>query len=140
MNTSETHLSRSPAETRAIASALARTLPHGAILALEGDLGSGKTTFVQGLADALDLPVAVTSPTYTLVHAYGTPPRLVHMDLYRLSGPDETFGIGLEDAWAGADLVAIEWPDRAEGLLPDGVVRVRRRRTVVGSRAKTQER
>jgi tRNA threonylcarbamoyladenosine biosynthesis protein TsaE len=90
----------------------------GETLALLGDLGSGKTCFVQGLAAALGAAGDVCSPTYTLVNEYRTEPPLVHMDLYRLSAAAEAYGLGLEEYFEGDFLVAVEWPDRMESLLP----------------------
>ena len=80
------HQSNSEADTRAIAAALAPTLPPGAVILLSGDLGAGKTAFVRGLAEGLGIdPDEVTSPTFTLVHEYrGGRLPLIHVDLYRL--------------------------------------------------------
>ena len=95
---------------------LGKTLPAGTILLLEGDLGSGKTTLVQSLGQALSITEAIVSPTFTLVNEYpeGRIP-LYHFDLYRLS-PPEVKGLHLETYWDGLEnplgIVAIEWPDR----------------------------
>jgi tRNA threonylcarbamoyladenosine biosynthesis protein TsaE len=105
--------SASEAETRAFAARLARQLAPGTVILLSGDLGAGKTAFVKGLAEGLDLdPDDVTSPTFTLVHEYraGRLP-LFHVDLYRLDRADLD-DIGLD--WDAADrgVVAIEWAER----------------------------
>jgi tRNA threonylcarbamoyladenosine biosynthesis protein TsaE len=118
--------SRSPAETRALAAALLRELPGRRVFALRGDLGSGKTCFVQGLAAALGIGQAVTSPTYTLVNEYEAGSiRLVHMDLYRIGRAEEALEFGLDDYLdnAGA-LVVIEWAERCGDLLPPDAVRL----------------
>ncbi len=111
---------RSPAETRSLAASLLKELPDRRVYALRGELGSGKTCFVQGLAAALGVEQAVTSPTYTLVNEYETPSlRLAHMDLYRLRGPEEALDFGLDDYLAEAGvLTVIEWAERAGDLLP----------------------
>jgi len=90
---------------------------------LSGDLGAGKTTFVQALAKALGVTEPVQSPTYVLMKKYQTTSSkfqtLVHVDLYRLEKPEELETLKLEEMFAdpGA-LVAIEWPERAHGKLP----------------------
>jgi tRNA threonylcarbamoyladenosine biosynthesis protein TsaE len=100
-------------ETRALARELAADLPAGATILLSGDLGSGKTVFVRGLAEGLELdPADVTSPTFTLVHEYrGGRLPLVHVDLYRLEKADLD-EIGLDADLAAAGVLAIEWAER----------------------------
>jgi tRNA threonylcarbamoyladenosine biosynthesis protein TsaE len=109
----ERHRSTSESETRAIAAALASRLSAGDVLLLHGDLGSGKTAFVRGLAAGLGGdPDEVTSPTFTLVHEYrGGRLPIVHVDLYRLDGIDLD-DVGLDEALARAGIVAIEWAER----------------------------
>jgi tRNA threonylcarbamoyladenosine biosynthesis protein TsaE len=106
-------VSRSEAETRAAARALAADLQPGATLLLSGDRGTGKTVFVKGLADGLGIdPDDVTSPTFTLVHEYqGGRLPLVHVDLYRLDRADLD-DIGLDADAAAAGVTAIEWAER----------------------------
>jgi tRNA threonylcarbamoyladenosine biosynthesis protein TsaE len=96
------------------------------VLALEGDLGSGKTCFVQGLAQGLGVPadVYVTSPTYTLVNAYEGRLPLHHVDLYRL-GLDELADIGLFDLMQPPAVVAIEWAERMHASRPNDLLVVR---------------
>lgn len=91
------------------------------VIALAGDLGAGKTTFTQIAAAALGVKRPVTSPTFALVSEYPLPSgqRLVHMDLYRLSSPDELDGLGFEEYLLSDDMVFIEWPDRAGEMLPE---------------------
>ena len=112
----------SPDETRRLAAHIGRRLPSGSLLLLEGDLGSGKTVFAQGLARGLEVPTeyAVTSPTYTLVHEYPGRLPLYHVDLYRLpDGGADLESLGLADAIDGCGVVLIEWPDRLPaGELP----------------------
>lgn len=111
-------ISQSPQHTAAFASRIAANLRPGAVLALYGDLGSGKTCFVQGLAIALNITTPVTSPTYTLVHEYRSNPPLYHMDLYRITGPDDLYTLGLDEYFEGDGITVIEWADHAEALLP----------------------
>ena len=108
-------------ETWALARRFAETLRPGDVVCLEGDLGAGKTTFVQGLAAALGLPGRVTSPTFCLVQEHGPVDgrMLVHMDLYRLSSEDDVLAIGWEDYLSRGAVIAVEWPERAGSLIPE---------------------
>jgi len=115
-----------PEETWALANKLLtnNTLSPGTVIALHGDLGAGKTCFVQGLAIALKINEPITSPTYTLVCTYqGTHP-LYHLDLYRLSGPEEVLGLGLEEYFQPNAIITIEWAERAKGLLPADLLHI----------------
>ncbi len=107
----------SPTQTEVLAQALAGRLIPGAVLALWGGLGAGKTAFVRGLARGLGVSGRVNSPTFTLLHEHPGPLPLYHFDLYRLEagGADE---LGLEDYLFGAGVCAIEWPGNAGDLLP----------------------
>lgn len=108
------------AATLALGAALAPRLKAGDVVALWGDLGTGKTALSRGLIQALaGDPVEVPSPTFTLVQTYDFPdsPSLWHFDLYRLEDPEEAFELGIEDAFADC-ISLIEWPDRLGGYLP----------------------
>jgi tRNA threonylcarbamoyladenosine biosynthesis protein TsaE len=107
------HHSGSEDETRAIATAFAAALKPGAVLLLSGDLGTGKTAFVRGLAEGLGVdPDEVTSPTFTLVHEYrGGSLPLIHVDLYRLERADLD-EIGLDQDLASQGVTAVEWAER----------------------------
>lgn len=106
-------------ETWAVARAFADELKPGDVVCLEGDLGAGKTTFTQGLAAALGARRAVTSPTFCLVVEHPTDKfLLVHMDLYRLHDADDVLAIGWEDYLSRGAVLFVEWPDRAEDLIP----------------------
>jgi tRNA threonylcarbamoyladenosine biosynthesis protein TsaE len=111
-------------ETRQVAQTLAPALEQGTILLLSGDLGSGKTAFVRGLAEGLGIPAdAVTSPTFTLVHEYrGGRLPLVHVDLYRLDRADLD-EIGLDSDLAEGGVVAVEWAERLQRV-PQGAIRI----------------
>jgi tRNA threonylcarbamoyladenosine biosynthesis protein TsaE len=125
MSLSSAHLeftTASPEETRRLAASVGQLLPPGGLLLLEGDLGSGKTVFAQGLAQGLAVPdeYAVTSPTYTLVHEYPGRLPLFHVDLYRLpDGGADLESLGLSEMVGISGVVLIEWPDRLpQGELP----------------------
>ena len=106
-------------ETWALARRLAAELKPGDVVCLEGDLGTGKTTFTQGLAAALGVGGRVASPTFCLVQEHrGEGAYLVHMDLYRLHGEDDVLAIGWEDYLAAGAVIAVEWPERAGSLIP----------------------
>ncbi len=126
MKKTETILTRGPAETHRFAAALAAELRPGAVLALHGDLGAGKTCLVQGLACALGIRGAVNSPTFTLIneHGGGRLP-LYHIDLYRINGPAEALGLGLDDYLLGQGITAIEWAERIAPLLPRTTIHIR---------------
>ena len=110
--------SRSPADTHRLARRLFKKLPARSVLALHGDLGSGKTCFVQGLAAAVGISRPVTSPTFTLIHEYRGERLLVHVDLYRIRGSDDALDLGLEEYFDTEGVVAIEWAERVADLLP----------------------
>ena len=113
-------------ETWALARAFAAELKPGDVVCLEGDLGAGKTTFVQGLAAALGVKGRVTSPTFCIVQEHrGAACFLVHMDLYRLAGEDDVLAIGWEDYLAEGAILAVEWPERAGSLIPASARRIR---------------
>ena len=115
--------SSSVAETKALAEKFAATLKGGEIVCLEGDLGSGKTTFTRYLAAALGAKGAVSSPTFCIVQEHADA-KLVHMDLYRLSGEDDVLAIGWEDYLDRGFTIIIEWPERAGSLIPPDAVRI----------------
>jgi tRNA threonylcarbamoyladenosine biosynthesis protein TsaE len=113
-------LSRSPAETQALAARLAAWLAPGDIIALHGELGSGKTEFVHGLARGLGVPaeVPVASPSFTLAHEYPGRVPLTHLDLYRLEDQPTELLPDLEEYLGGGQVVAVEWARRLGPLLP----------------------
>jgi tRNA threonylcarbamoyladenosine biosynthesis protein TsaE len=111
--------SRSPEETRRVALALTPILLPGDVLALSGDLGAGKTTFVQGLAAGLKIPDRVTSPTFILMREYyGGSYPLLHLDIYRLETMQEVIDLGYEEFLDPGHIIAVEWGDAIEPLLP----------------------
>ncbi len=110
------HTSHSPEQTKKIAAEFAKKLRGGEIVTLEGELGAGKTTFVQGLAEALGAEGPVRSPSFTIMNLYRIPKgpirEIVHLDCYRLKRPEEVQNLGLEDWFQKKDtIVLVEWPD-----------------------------
>ena len=118
-------ISRNPEDTFRVAADLARELRPGDVLALHGELGSGKTTLVQGLARALGIERPVNSPTFTLINEYRGSCPLFHIDLYRVRGSAEAMDLGLDEYLFGNGITAIEWAERITELLPPGTVHVR---------------
>jgi tRNA threonylcarbamoyladenosine biosynthesis protein TsaE len=116
----------SPAETRSLGASIGSVLVPGQLLCLDGDLGTGKTTFVQGLAAGWGSPDRVTSPTFVLVNEYRRPDgsRLYHVDAYRLSGPAEAEDLDLDSLLAVGPLV-VEWAGRIRPALPDPTATIR---------------
>ena len=107
----------SPEETERLGSAVAAAMTRG-VVALRGDLGSGKTCFVRGMAQHYGASQSVHSPTFTLINEYGQDRKLYHLDLYRLNGPYEVEDLGVTELFALDALCAVEWADRAEQMLP----------------------
>lgn len=113
------HVSKSASQTANIAADFGRALKKRAVIGLIGDLGAGKTTFVQGLAKGLgiDPEYYVNSPTFTLINEYrGHGPDLIHVDLYRIEKPLEGETLGLDEYLASGAIVAVEWIERMPAL------------------------
>jgi len=112
-------ITRSVEDTRALGQDIGRRLQSNTVITLTGDLGSGKTVFVQGLAKGLGVPnrYYVTSPTYTLINEYPGRFRLFHVDLYRLDHVEELKEIGIDEIVNGEGVVAVEWADKLPGNL-----------------------
>jgi len=122
------HRARNEDDTRRLAEALAAAAGPGDVVALEGELGAGKTTLTRHLARALGVGpgVPVTSPTFTLANHYAAEDlEIIHADLYRLDDAAEAAGIGVEEWLAGDRLVLVEWADRIPGILGDDLLRIR---------------
>ena len=118
-------ISRSPEQTKRVGMRLGAFLQIGDVIALEGDLGAGKTTFVQGMASGWGSLDAVTSPTFVLVRVYRRPDeeKFFHLDAYRLHGPAEAEDLDLEAMLSQGPLV-VEWADRIKEALPKNHLRV----------------
>ncbi|MGH7525073.1 MAG: tRNA (adenosine(37)-N6)-threonylcarbamoyltransferase complex ATPase subunit type 1 TsaE, partial [Gemmatimonadales bacterium] len=107
-------------ELEAEGEALGRTLPPGALVTFEGDLGAGKTTLVQAVARGLGVAGPATSPTYALVHRYrGRRGPVFHLDCFRLRTPEEAADLDWEGLVSEGDAILVEWPERAGAWLPE---------------------
>jgi len=106
----------SPEETRQLGEKIGRRIQAGTVIAFFGDLGSGKTIFIQGLARGLGVPddYYVTSPSYTLINEYPARHKLFHVDLYRINHPIDFEEIGLYEIMHNSGVVAVEWADRLQ--------------------------
>lgn len=116
--------SASPDDTARAGERLGATLGPGDVVALTGDLGSGKTCFVQGLVRALGVRTGATSPTFVLVNEYRGRLPVHHVDAYRTGSLAELADLGLPDLLGGEGVTIVEWAERAEPLLPARSVRV----------------
>ena len=115
-----TFISNSPAETEAIGRQVAENIGVGSVLALKGELGSGKTLFVKGIVAGLGSGADVTSPTFTILHEYrrGRLP-VYHFDLFRVENPQALARLGLDDYFFGDGISVIEWADRFPDFVPE---------------------
>lgn len=116
--------SNSPARTKEIGATLGNQLSGGEVIGLRGDLGSGKTTFVQGLARGLGIgrDEYVRSPTFTLINEYGGRIPLYHFDLYRLSGQEDMENIGYEEYFWSKGVCVIEWYEKIKEAMPKEII------------------
>jgi len=122
-----TMITRSAKETVALAKDLARQLSKGDIVALYGDLGSGKTTFTKGIGEGLGVKdaVRINSPTFVLIKEYAGRLPLYHLDLYRLDNLQEIGNIGVEEYMYGDGIAVIEWAEKAQRFLPEKYIAVK---------------
>lgn len=112
-------VTRSPEETESVGTRLAEALPDNTALALSGDLGSGKTTLVRGLARGLGITGNVTSPTYTIYTVYQGRRQLLHLDAYRLSDAAELDSLTIDEFLNPPFLLVVEWPENIPAFLED---------------------
>lgn len=106
-------------QLQALAKDFSQQVNPGEVIYLDGDLGSGKTTFSQFFLKACGVAGHVKSPTYTLYESYQVQQQCyIHMDLYRLSDPEELYFLGLEDLVSGSNILLVEWPDKGRGVIP----------------------
>jgi len=134
-------ISHSSAQTQRLGTRLGELLQGGELILLDGQLGTGKTTFTQGLAQGLGITEVVNSPTFTLLKEYSGQPRpvpvgqpngpqrlgppLYHFDLYRLDNPEEILDLGFEDYFYGMGVCVVEWADKADAFWPGEHLRIR---------------
>ena len=120
-------MTHSPEETVRFGREIALHLAPPCLVLLEGDLGAGKTTLVKGIVAALGAASEdeVTSPSFTLVHEYGSEGRVYHVDLYRIEGARDLATLGLEDVSSQAATVLVEWGEKLEPRAPLPWVKIR---------------
>ena len=106
-------------ETESLGARLAMSLPENTAIGLSGDLGTGKTTLVRGLARGLGISSSVTSPTYTIYTTYQGARQLLHMDAYRLSNAHELDSLTIDEFLKPPYLIAVEWPGHIPGFFED---------------------
>jgi tRNA threonylcarbamoyladenosine biosynthesis protein TsaE len=114
-------VSHSPSQTERIGMRLAQLIRPGDVICLEGELGAGKTVLAKGIGAGLGVREPITSPTFIMVSEHRVPGStfcFYHIDLYRLSSPQEACGLGLEEYLYGDGVCVVEWPERAAELLP----------------------
>lgn len=113
-------ITKTPQELEYLGKRLAQLVQPGDFLALDGDLGAGKTLLTQGIAQGLEVTEEISSPTFTIIHEYesGRLP-LYHMDVYRLKQPEEMYDLGYEEYFYGEGVTVVEWAQIIEPLLPD---------------------
>lgn len=120
----ETH---SDEETQGVGRQLAGLLPSHCLALLIGNLGAGKTTLTKGIAEGLGAAKAdeVSSPTFTLIHEYGDPVQIYHVDLYRLETAEQVRRLGLDELLDRRALVLVEWGERFDALFPEQRIEIR---------------
>ena len=148
-NTKIEIISKSAERTREIASLIGGKLRKGDILALSGELGSGKTCFTGGLARGLDVSekYQITSPTFTLINEYPGRCKLYHFDVYRLNGYSDFEDLGYEEYFSGDGIVVIEWAEKIVQILPNDTIFIsfeyldenRRKIIMKGSKSRLKE-
>ncbi len=124
MSVAQTLLSRSPEETQAIGERLGARLGPGAVIACTGELGAGKTCFLQGLARGLGVTGDVTSPTFVLINQYRGRLPVYHLDAYRTESLTELAELGIEEMLEGDGVTVVEWADKLLALLPARTIHV----------------
>lgn len=117
-------VSHSPEYTKSIGEEIGREVHKGSVIALCGNLGTGKTVFAKGIAAGLGVEAIVTSPTFVIINEYEGRHPFYHMDIYRLTAPAEMIGLGYEEYFYSDGVTAVEWAQKIDGLLPEEYLRV----------------
>lgn len=121
-------IAKTPGETEELGFRLGKFIEKGDVICLSGDLGTGKTVFVGGIAKALGIEEYVTSPTFTLVNEYGN--LLYHFDVYRLENVEDAIDIGFYEYLENGGIVVVEWPEIIEEIIPDKHIEVNIKKTL----------
>ena len=123
---------KSAEETQTFGNNLAKKLNYGSVIALYGELGSGKTQLVKGICKGLGVEQTVSSPTFIIVNEYSSPkfPLIFHFDLYRMRTKNEVLNMGFNDYLKEKGIVLIEWPEHIEDILPDETIKIHMAHTV----------
>lgn len=123
------YISRSAVETKEIAASLSQEVTQGRIISLSGNLGAGKTVFVQGFAQGLGIKEKIISPTFVLIRQHKTPKAgiiLYHIDLYRIENSEDFKLIGLEEILSNPNnIILIEWAEKIDNLLPKNTLKIK---------------
>ncbi len=118
-------ISNSPLDTKNVAAEFAKTLVGGEVIAFYGDLGMGKTCFVNGLAEGLGFKGEVSSPTFAIINEYlGGRLNLYHFDMYRVTGWDDLYTTGYFEYMESGGVLAVEWSENIESALPENTIRI----------------
>jgi len=117
-------ITSSPEETFEKGKQFARFIETGDIFALSGQLASGKTTFIKGIANGLGYKGEVTSPTFTLINEYHSIPEIIHLDCYRETNLNRWINLGINEYFNTDSIVFIEWPEVIKALLPDRTITI----------------
>ncbi len=117
-------ISNSERDTELAGESFGASVPDGAVVAMYGELGSGKTAFVRGMARGMGIDCRVSSPTFTIVNEYLGERELIHFDMYRLASADELWDIGWEDYLARGAVCAVEWSENVDGAFYGDEIRV----------------
>ena len=117
-------ISNSERDTELAGERFGAEVPDGAVVAMYGELGSGKTAFVRGMARGMGIDCRVSSPTFTIVNEYLGKRELIHFDMYRLASADELWDIGWEDYLARGAVCAVEWSENVEGAFYGDEIKV----------------
>lgn len=112
----------SPEQTFEVGYKLGKLLKQGDVICLSGNLGTGKTAFTGGIAQALGIDEYVTSPTFTIVNEYKGKLNLYHFDVYRISDTEEMFEVGFEEYLGANGVTVIEWAELIEDIVPDNSI------------------
>ena len=125
-NRNETFKTETPEETQALGEKLGKTLTQGDVIALIGDLGTGKTCLTQGIARGIGIAPneIVSSPSYILINEYSGTVPIYHIDLYRLENSEEIAELGLSEYVEGDGICIIEWAERMADALPDTCIKI----------------